>query len=282
MAYVSEQKKETVKELVELIKTYPIIGALNMSDLPARQIQKMRENLRGQVVIKMTKRRLMKIAFEQAEKDKKGISKLNEKLIGMPALLFTKDNPFAIFKTLNKNKSSAPAKAGQIAPKDIIIPAGPTSFAPGPIIGQLGALGIPTGVENGKVAVKKDATVAKEGDKIKSELAGILTRLGIEPMEIGLALTAVYEDGMIYDKNVLNIDEDEYINNITQCHTWAFNLCMEAGIFNKETIGLMLTNGASDARALSIGQGIMTKDTAQDILAKAERQANSLKSQIKV
>ncbi|MBI2112759.1 50S ribosomal protein L10, partial [Candidatus Woesearchaeota archaeon] len=36
---------------------------------------------------------------------------------------------------LEKNKSNAPAKPGQVAPKDITVKAGATSFAPGPIIG---------------------------------------------------------------------------------------------------------------------------------------------------
>ena len=35
--------------------------------------------------------------------------------------LFTKENPFALMSTINKNKSSAPAKAGQTSPKDIIV-----------------------------------------------------------------------------------------------------------------------------------------------------------------
>jgi len=66
----------------------------------------------------------------------------------MPALLFTKENPFKLYNKLQKSKSSAPAKAGQTAPSEIVVPKGPTPFAPGPIIGELGALGIKTAVEN--------------------------------------------------------------------------------------------------------------------------------------
>jgi large subunit ribosomal protein L10 len=42
-----------------------------------------------------------------------------------------------LYKILQKSKSSAPAKAGQTAPNDIYVKAGKTSFAPGPIIGEL-------------------------------------------------------------------------------------------------------------------------------------------------
>src|SRR3989338_2085586 len=114
----------------------------------------------------------------------------------MPALLLKKENPFSLYKILKKSKSSASAKAGQIAPRDIIVPAGPTPFTPGPVISEFAALGIKAGVEGGKVAVKQDTTACKEGKPINAPLASMLARLGIEPMEIGLNLVAVFENGV--------------------------------------------------------------------------------------
>ncbi|MFQ5475249.1 MAG: 50S ribosomal protein L10, partial [Candidatus Nanoarchaeia archaeon] len=219
----SEAKKKDVAEFVDLIKTNNIVGAVNMESLPTKQLQNMRFQLRGKVVIKVGKRRLMTIALKEAAKDKKGVEQLIPHLKGMPGLIFTDNNPFSLYKTLDKNKSTAPAKAGQTAPNDIVVPAGPTPFAPGPIIGELGAVGIPAGIEGGKVAIKKDTVVAKEGEEISAQLAGLLTRLGIEPMQIGLALTAAYEGGNIFTKDVLSIDETEYFNNVTKAHRWAFN-----------------------------------------------------------
>ena len=117
-------------------------------------------------------------------------------------VLFSKENPFSLFKVLKKNKSSAPAKAGQKAPKDILVSKGGTNLPPGPMISQLSNVGIKTGVENGKIAIKEDCIVAKEGDEISQPLAEVLTRLEIEPMEIGLNLSAVYENGEILTKSV--------------------------------------------------------------------------------
>lgn len=279
-AQVSEGKKQVVAEFAKLIKDYPIVGAVNMENLPTKQLQNMRATLRDTVVIKMTKRRLMKIALEQAKNDKKGIEALIPYLKGMPAMIFTKENPFKLYKQLDKNKSKAPIKAGQTAPNDIIVPAGPTGFAPGPVIGQLGQVGIAAGIEGGKVAIKKDSKVAKEGDVIKPELAALLTRLGIEPMEIGLALTAVYEDGNIFTKSILAVDEKEYINNITNAHRWSFNLAMEAGILTAETTTAMLAKAYFNAKALAISQDILTKDTLADVFAKAHAQMISVASQL--
>ena len=85
------------------------------------------------------------------------------------------------------------------------------NFSPGriptSIIGELGAIGIKAGIEGGKVAIKEDAVVVKDGEVINANVAAILTRLGIEPMEIGLDLVAAYEKGSIFDKKILGVDE---------------------------------------------------------------------------
>jgi large subunit ribosomal protein L10 len=276
-AKIPEAKKKVINEFVKLAKEYPIVGAVNMENLPTKQLQNMRSQLRDKVVLKMSKRRLMKFALEQAAKEKPGIEKLIPHLKGMPALLFTKENPFSLYKTLDKSKSSAPIKAGQKAPKDITVSAGPTGFAPGPIIGQLGQAGIAAGIENGKVAIKKDSVVAKEGDVVTPELAAILARLGIEPMEIGLDLIATCEDGTIFTKDTLAIDETEYLNNITNAHRWAFNLAMETGILTKETTTMLLTKAFTDAKALAVARNIYADAVMSLLLSKAHNQMLSLK-----
>jgi len=279
-AHVSDKKKSTVKRFAELLKDYPIVGAVNMENLPAKQLQGMRSQLRGKVVILMTKRRLLNIAIDKIKSEKPGIEKLKEHLIGMPALLFTKENPFSLAKTLKKNRSNAPAKAGQTAPNDIKVSAGATPFAPGPIIGELSACGIKAGVDAGKVAIKEDAVVVKAGQVIKPNVAAILTRLGIEPMEIGLNLTAVYENGTIYAKNVLDIDEDKFMADFSQAAAWAFNLAVETATLTKDTTDVILMKAYSDAKALALSQDIIADATAGEILAKAERQAMALKARV--
>lgn len=279
MAHVAEYKKKTVQEFVELARQYPIIAAVNMENLPTPQLQKMRAQLRDKsVVLRMTKRRLLKLMLDAAKEFKPGIDKLIEHLNGMPALIFTKDNPFALYKTLQKSKSPAPAKAGQIAPRDIAIPAGPTSFAPGPIIGELGAFGIKTGVEGGKIAVKEEKIVVKEGEIIKQKVAELLTRFSITPMEVGLDLTAAYENGTIFTKNLLHIDEAEYTQNFTNAASWAFNLAIEIGYPSKETIGLLLSKASGDARALALDREMLTSETIGHVLAKAEGQMLGVKT----
>ena len=279
MAHVSDDKKQAVADMVKLMDEFPVIGVVNMQSLPTKTVQSMRAKLRSKgTVLKMTKKRLMKIAFTQSKK--KDISELGKHFTGMPALVFTKENPFKLYAELEKTKSHAPAKAGNIAPRDIIVKAGPTSFAPGPIIGQLGKYGIKTGVEAGKLAIKADATVARKGAVIDADLAGILTRLGIEPMEIGLGLSGAYENGLIFTGDVLYVDDKAYMQKFVTAYTESINLAVYSAYPSRDTIKDILGKVSRDSRGLSMGVGFFTKETAEDIIKKAFTEMLSLSTKL--
>ena len=275
------RKKKVFDRVIKLAKQYPIIGVVNMANLPTAQLQRMREQLRGKVEIFMAKKRVVQKAIQQL----KEITNLNEISPYMekaqPAIIFTKENPFTLFKILKQNKSKAPAKGGQTAPNDIIVPAGPTPFAPGPVIGELGALGIKSGVEGGKIAIKNDTTVCKEGDEISEKLASILTRLGIEPMEIGLDLKAVYENGTIYTKKILDIDETQFMSDLNTAITEAYNLAIEAAYYTKDTTEQLVSKAFREAKAVAKQGKIMCDLIAGELVEQAEREMLTVKSQMK-
>ena len=249
-AHVSTEKKKSVDEFAKLLVEYPIIGIINVETLPSKQLQAMRGKLRKGVIMKMTKRRLLQRAVEKIKDKKPGIEKLMNYAGGMPVLIFTKENPFKLQKTIQKNKSKSPIKPGQKAPFDIIIQKGPTPFTPGPVISELATLKIKAGVVAGKIEIKEDAVVLKKDEVCSGPLSSMLMRLSIEPMEIGLNVVAMYENGMVYTKDVLSIDDEKLKADLAQAHTWALNLAVEAKIVNKTTIEIMLMNAQKDAIAL--------------------------------
>ncbi len=279
-AHVSENKKKLVKTVLEKIKKAPIVGIANLHGLPAAQLQKMRGLLREKVEMLMLKRNITEIIFENASKEKQGLEKLNAYLGGNPALIFTKENPFSLYKIIKKNKSPAPAKAGQKAPKDIVVSAGPTPFAPGPVISELKQLGINSGIEGGKIVIKQDAVVCKEGGVISDALASMLMRLNIQPMEIGLDIVAVYENGIVYDKKVLDVDETAFMNNLTKAITHAQNLSVEAAYPTKRNVGILISKAVRESKALARSQNILAKGMVGEVLGKAYIQMLSLKNQI--
>ncbi len=271
------EKKAVVKKIVTLGKQYPIIGLLNMENLPAGSLLQMKKQLRGKVELVMTRKTLIQHGLKEL-KLQNG-ENLLEKISGMPALMFTKENPFALYRIIKKSKTPAAAKAGQISPRDIVLQPGPTPFTPGPVISEFAQLGIKAGVEGGKVAIKQEATVVKEGEPINAKLASMLQRLGIEPMEIGLDLAFVYEKGVIYPKSVLDIDETKFMQDLMGAASGAFNLAIDITFINKDTIETLLGKAFRQAKAVGIEGGVMAPELVEEILATAQRQAQAVASE---
>ncbi len=289
-AHIADWKKKEVIDLVLLLEKYKIIAVADMTNMPSVQLQKMRSTLKDSVVIKMSKKSLILIAIDNI-KSKHNIVLLKEYVRGMPALLLTNDNPFKLAKILNNNKSAAPAKGGQIAPNDILIKAGPTSFPPGPIIGELAQIGLKAGIVDGKVAIKEDKIIVYAGEVIPQQVAGILTRLGIEPMEIGINLTAAYENGVIFANNILSVDQKKFILNLKNVIVSALNLSVYIAFPTKENINVLIKKAIIQTKALEnkiglsnldeIKKKIKLTEIPQEIHKKEEIEVNKPKEVIK-
>lgn len=269
MPHVADWKKEKVAELEELTNNNEIIGIVNLADIPAPQLQTMRRTLGDKAILKMSRKNFIKIALSNSNKDVEGLA---DYLEGQPAMVFTEMNPFKLFKILEDSKTEAPAKAGAIAPADIVVPAGDTSFPPGPILGELQQAGIPAKIDKGSIVVQEDATVVKEGEPVPKNVADVLTKLEIYPMEVGMDLLAVCEGDTIYTADVLKIDEEETLQTIATAYQNAINLSVNAGIVNSESAPILIQKAATEAMNLAINANILTSETTDKILSKAYAQ----------
>ncbi len=281
MAHVAKWKQEEVAQLAKMLGEYPVVGVVNMEGIPARQLQKMRTQFRGDVVVKMSKSSLMHHALEKAAKEEKSLEALAQHIKGQPAFIFSKLNPFSLYKLLEKNRTPAPAKPNSVAPKDILVPKGETPFPPGPMLSELQQAGIPTTVAGGKIAIKEDKVVARKGDKIPPKLAAALTRLGIEPLEIGLNLVAVHEKGTIYLADVLHVDEAKTIAEMQAAFRNAIALSLGTGYVTKATAQFAIAKAFREATALALEAGILEKGVVDKLLGKAHLQMLALAAKLK-
>jgi large subunit ribosomal protein L10 len=277
-AHVADWKYNEVKKLTDLLTKNKVIGIVEVGGIPAPQMQQMRKNLHGTASIRSAKNRLILRALDEAEKEVKGISGLKEKISGQSAIISTEMNPFKLFSQMKKTRTNAPAKGGEIATHDIEVKAGDTPFKPGPVVGELQKAGIPAAIQEGKVIIKSDKVLVSEGEKIKPEIAQMLTRLEIYPVEIGMNLHAVFEDGSVFSPDVLDIDIDAFMGQIRTASNNAFSLAVELGWITKETIQPLLTKAHHDAFALAIEQGIINKETIKHLLSKANANMLALKN----
>ncbi|WP_297535843.1 50S ribosomal protein L10 [Thermococcus sp.] len=273
MAHVAEWKKKEVEFLTNLIKSHPVIALVDVAGVPAYPLSKMRDKLRGKAVLRVSRNTLIELAIKRAAKElnEPELEKLADYIQGGAGILVTEMNPFKLYKLLEESKTPAPAKPGAVAPKDVVIPAGPTSIAPGPLVGEMQALGIPARIERGKVTIQKDHTVLKAGEVITEQLARILNALGIEPLEVGLNLLAAYEDGIIYTPDVLAIDEQEYIEMLKRAYMHAFNLSVNTAYPTRETIEAIIQKAYLGAKSVAVEAGYITPETIEDIFGRALR-----------
>jgi large subunit ribosomal protein L10 len=273
-AQVSDAKQKAVQEIKELMDHYPVVAILNLENLPTKQLQKMKTKLRKNLEIRVAKKSIIDHALKLSNKE--NITKLSQYLVGSPALLLSEENPFRIYRLLKQSKSAAAIKPGQITPKDLMIPAGPTPFAPGPIIGELGMLKIKAGIEGGKVVIKEDSHIAKKGDVVNDKLSSLLMRLGIEPMEIGLNLVAAYENGDVLVSEVLDIDDKAFMQKIQTAAAEAMNLAVDIAYSSNDTITLLIQKSFRDSKAIALERDILADAVIEQILAKADAQANAV------
>jgi len=271
---LKRDKPKEVEKLKELISQYKVIGLLNMHKLPARQLGQIKNSISDVAKIRMSKKILISKVLK--ESGKANIDKLVEKIKDEPALLLSNENPFKVFSTLKNNRSKASAKAGDKAMIDIVVPKGPTELPPGPAISTLQKIKLKASVQGGKITVIDDKTVCKPGDVVTSDIADVLSLLKIEPMEIGLDLVAAWEDGMVYDRDILDVSVEDYIRDMENAVHQAVNLSVNVGYPTGLTIKLMLQKAFNEARALCTDAGILEKDFIDDILLKAIREAKSL------
>jgi large subunit ribosomal protein L10 len=276
----AEWKIKEVEDLAKKLSESPVIAVAGIKGLPSKQFQQIRKKLHDDMNIWVTKLRLARMAIGKAKGKRKDLEKLEESLEGPTAFIFSKDNPFKLNKLLDENRSKAPAKPGDAAPHDIVVPAGDTPFKPGPIIGELQGVGIKAKIRGGIIVVTEDSPVIKKGERFSRDLASVLTRMEIEPMEIGMDVRVAYEDGIIYSGEVLRINTEKTLSDLVTAHRAALNLAIEAGIYNKETIKFLMSKAAQEAKKLAMEAEIYTRDTVDYFLAKAGSQAKALSAKV--
>ena len=269
---VLEQKSNEVKEIQEILKEYKSIGIASLQKVRASQLQGLKKSMAGKVHLRVLKNTLIKLALE--EMNQADLKKLEEYLDGSNVFLFSELNPFKLALMLERGKVKTTAKSGDIAAFDVVIPAGNTGQPPGPVISQLNSVGLPTKIESGRVS--KDTLVVRKGEAINERLAGVLSKLGIKAVELGISMRAAFDHGLMISGDQLKVDVDATKKSVESSNQEAFALALSISYATKETIKPLLQQAHQKAMALSIGAAVPTKETIADLIRKANAEMSSL------
>jgi len=273
-----EQKEAKVEEFEDKIEGYPVIGILDMHNLPAKQLQQIKKDMKEFADVKMSRKTLMEISIDGAEKE--DIEQLEETEATQPAFIFSEKDPFQLYSLIKKNKTSAAAQGGEEAPNDIEVPDGDTGIGPGPMLGKLQQRGLQVQVQDGSIHVQDPGVIIEKGDTISRDDAEILNQLGIEPLEIGLDLDIAYAEGELFTAEELDIDTEQYRTDVEAAAGQAFNLAVNAGIINETTAQAIVGEAVQKAKNLAISEGLPIEETIEEALAHAASNAEGLDSQL--
>lgn len=246
---VSESKLKIVKEIAGLLKKSKTVMIASIKGLPSSQFQTIRKKLRGKADIRTVKKSLMIRAIEAVEKG--SIQELKKYVQENSAILFSDLDSFELAGLLADYKSPAKAKVGQIAENDVEVEAGPTSLVPGPVISELGALGLKIAVEDGKISIKENKVIVKKGNAINEVAAGLMAKFNMMPFFVGLEPLAVYD---IKEEKVfigIKIDKKKTLEDLKVAYGRALAFAVSLAYPCKETIRFVLQKASIQEKAIS-------------------------------
>ncbi|HJS82315.1 MAG TPA: 50S ribosomal protein L10 [Nitrososphaera sp.] len=275
-----KKKRMMYQELQDMPTKYNVIALSKMTKVRATQLMSIRKKFRNDIKIRIIKNKVAIRAFEKV-KGVAGIENLSKQLEGQCALMFTNISPFKLNLIFAQNKVFLAAKGGDIASKDIVVPAGNTGIAPGPVLSEFKVANVATKIDQGTIWVAKDTVVARPGDVISVPLASLLSKLNVKPIEAGIAVNFAVAEGLIFKEQDLRISLEEYRTELIKSFQQALALATEAGYITAETVKPMLAKAQQQARSVAAEAGYVTPETADFVLPRANAKAQAVASKAK-
>ena len=211
MPLSKEKKAAYFGKMSTILSSYNKLFIVDVTHVGSKQMNDTRQQMRGFAEILMGKNTLMKkVLADFLEKNPGHMwEALDDKLTGNMGFIFTNDELPKVRDYILANKMPAPAKAGAIAPIDVILPAGPTGLDPGQTT-FFQTLQIPTKIVKGQMEITTEVHLIKAQEKVTAGQVALLTKLSIRPFSYGLVIQEIFDNGTFFSPKVLDIDA-EYI-----------------------------------------------------------------------
>jgi len=269
-----KKKKQELETILANMKKYKTVALLKLTKLPDSLFQKLRKDLRKDGgMVKVLKKAVVQ---RMMEKDKNLKTRLKESEQPI-AIILTNKTPYELNKFFKSNKKRRAAKMGDVAPFDLVVPAGDTDLPPGPALSELKAGGLNVQIKAGKIVIAKDSTVAKKGEAITEPKVKALQKLNVMPFEIRASMLFGYDWEYIYDVELLDIDET-LDSDLKKSLADAMNFSLNAKVPTSQNIDILLGEAYVQAVSMAANGGLYSSGSIESLLATAARQGLALNS----
>ncbi len=277
MTLSKSEKVKFVDEAKKEVKSYKVIGILNLNGLPDRLTQKAKNSSKPNTKFILGRKKLLEKILEAHDKG----SQLTKELTGTSAIILSNEDPFELYQRFKKNAIKLSAKPGQVAPDDVHIQSGETTIMPGQTVTELKSAGIDVQIQKGKVVIAKDKILVKKGDVISPMVAKALHTLEIYPFSAVVDPVLMADRQMLYTRTVLGINAEVMIAQMTGAFRSALALSLERNIINRYTITNLIGKAYNNAMWLGTEANLYDSGVIERVIAKAALGAASLKGLVK-
>jgi len=256
------KKGEYFKKLQNLLDEYPQIIIVECDNVSSNQMQQIRTSLRGKAVLLMGKKTMMRKAIREHVKQNPACEHLIPHLYGNIGFVFTNQDLSEIRNMVTSLKVGAPAKAGTVAPNDVVVPAGLTGLEPTQT-SFLQALNIGTKISKGQIEILAPVTLIHAGEKVGTSEATLLSKLNIRPFSYGLVPRVIFDHGLIYESKVLDMTLDDVASVISKGVSNIAALGLQIGYPTLASVPHSIMNGFKNLVSIAIGTEYSFKEAEQ-------------------
>lgn len=193
-------------------------------------------------------------------------------LKGNTGVIFTNGDPSDIKKVLDEERREAPAKVGAIAPIEVWIRAGSTGLDPKQT-SFFQQLSIQTKIVKTQIEIVADKKIITVGQKIEPTHAALLDKLKIRPFNYKMHVKKVYEDGQIFNPEILDITSADILKRFQASISNMAAISLASGYVTKPAIPHMILNSFKNLAAVtfasdySFKQADAMKNAAKNVVS---------------
>jgi len=247
----AKKKQEFFEKLRVNLEGYSKLLVVGADNVGSQLFQRIRQALRGHAVIQMGKNTIIRKILREITESHPQYESLIPLIKGNVGLVFTKGDLNFVRSKLVEFRVGAPAKAGTIAPNDVIVLKGPTGMEPTQT-SFLQALNIASKINRGQVEIINDVFLIKAGDKVGQSEATLLGKLNIKPFSYGLKLLNVYDNGSVYEPSVLDLTDADLLDKFTAGLSNVASLSVEIGFPTLASLPTALANAYKNVLSVAV------------------------------
>jgi len=245
------KKDRYLEKVINCLETYPRFFVVTCDNIGSKHMQDIRISLRqsGSVLL-MGKNTLMRKAIRSKLNDHPEWNDILPILKNNIGLVMTKGSLQDLRVKLLENTVPAVAKAGVVAPDDVVLPKQVTNLEPTKTP-FFAALDIATKITKGTIEILNDVRLCERGKKVGSSEATLLQMMDIKPFTYGLKLVQCWE-GSIFAPAFLDFTEETLFRSLSVGISTVASLSLAISYPTMPALRHVIANGFKNLAAVAL------------------------------